>query len=423
MNQIADMPEEGLFIKYSLKLYESLTSGKGLHGILTAAETIFNNPILIADSSFKLIDHIESPEIDSTLWKQIIQSGYYPDAYLRAITKDAELYNKVYGSGAPMILSDSTGPDQYMSKMIAVNGKPVGFSTCLEYGREITSLDIRLFDVFCTVVGAELRSGETIRQYNTRRADYFISELLSGPAKADFMEERIKEVGLNLKSHLFVLVAEFREEKMRREYQMEYFRTALERVAPLGHCVVYRNSLVMLLSQDQKEIFECPFTDNVSRQLEFADMLGGISYRFHRIEDLNTYYKQACAAIRIGRRVDRGKRLFDYGGMGFYHMLDVIKESEDLRRFCSPKLFDVIEYDAEYNTNYSMTAYVFLRANRNPALAAKQLGIHRNTIYYRIKRLEELFNMDFDSGEMIFSLEQSYRILKFMAMPPFAPDR
>jgi len=77
-------------------------------------------------------------------------------------------------------------------------------------------------------------------------------------------------------------------------------------------------------------------------------------------------------------------------------------------------------YDAEYNTNYSMIAYVFLRANRNPALAAKHLGIHRNTIDYRIRRLEDLFNIDFDSGETIFSLEQSYRIFKFMAMPPFS---
>jgi DNA-binding PucR family transcriptional regulator len=103
-------------------------------------------------------------------------------------------------------------------------------------------------------------------------------------------------------------------------------------------------------------------------------------------------------------------------------MLDTIKESEDLKRFCSPQVFDVIEYDAEYNTSYSITAYAFLCANRNPAQAAERLGIHRNTVDYRIKRLEELFGIDFESSEATFSLELSFRILQFLALPPFGPD-
>lgn len=422
MDQAAETPEKKLFLKNSLKLYEALTSGAGLQGILAAAGTVFGNPILISDPSFKLIAHIEPPGIDNVLWNQIIKNGFYPEAYLQAITNDVELYNKVYSDGAPMILTDATGPEKYMSKMIAVNGKPVGFSTCLEYSRAITALDIRLFDVFCRVVGSELRSDETSRQYHARRYDYFISELLSAPAKADFMEERMKEVGLELKANLFVLAAEFRDKKMRREYQMEYFKTAFERAAPPGHCIVYRNSLVMLISLDQKEVFEPPFTDNISKQLELADMLGGVSHRFQRIEELNVYYKQARAAIRIGKRVEKGNRLFNYGDMAFCHMLDTIKESEDLKRFCSPQVFDVIEYDAEYNTNYSITAYIFLCSNRNPVQAAKHLGIHRNTVDYRIKRLEELFGIDFESSEATFSLELSFRILQFLALPPFGPD-
>lgn len=417
------MTEEEVYFEQSIKLYEALTSGKGLQAILTAAGEILNNPILIADLNFKLIAHTEPPGIDNSLWRQIIDSGQYPDTYIRAITNDVDLYNKVYGSGEPKILHDATGPEQYMSKMISVNGKPVGFSTCLEYSSKITPLDTRLFDVFCAVVGSELRSDETIREYNARQIDYFISELLSGPAKADFISERIKGTGLNLKSYLSVLVAEFKDEKMRREYQLEYFRAAFDRVAPLGLCIIYRNSLVMLFSHDQKEIFTHKLLDNISVQLETADMLGGISYRFRQIEDLNIYYKQARAAIRIGRRLRGETRLFEYRDTVFYHMLDIVRQSDDLKRFCDPRLLDAIEYDAENKTSFSMTAYVFLHANRNPALAAKQLDLHRNTIDYRINRLEELFGMDFDDSETVFLLEQSYRILRFMAMPPFASEK
>lgn len=410
--------EEELFATYSMKLYEALVSGKGVNGILRIAEMILNNPILIADSSFKLIAHVERPDIENSLWKHIIESGYYPNDYIQVILKTTEYTDRVYTTEAPSILTDTTGPERYLSKMIVVNGKPIGFSTCLEYDRKFTSLDLRLFDVFLKVVGTELRGDDSVKQFHTQRYEYFISELLSGPVKTDFLEERLKRLGLKLKRNLFVLVAEFRDDKMRREHLMDYHRLALEQAVSAGHCVTYRNTLVMLISQDDKELLTSDFIKTVTNQLEYSDMIGGISYRFQKIEEMNAYYKQACEAINTGRRVRKDSRLFDYADMYCYHMFDIIHQSEDLRKFCCPKLLDIIEYDAKYSTSYVTTAYFYFSTNMNPVLTAKRLNIHRNTIDYRIKRLEELFDLNFDSNELNFSFELSFRILRFLGLLP-----
>jgi hypothetical protein len=410
---------EALYSECLIKLYESLISGKGLHGILQTAETIFSNPILIADSSFKLIAHVERPDNDNLLWRRITDSGYYPNDYIQLLLRERDIYYSVYSPDSPSILTDPSGPNRYMCKMIVVNGKPVGFSTCLEHDRPFTELDLRLFDVFCKIVGAELRSDDTVRQYHTQRYEYFISELLSGPVRADFIEERMKYLGFRLKSSLFVLVAEFRDAKMRREHLMDYYSVALEQAVSAGHCIIYRNTLVMLISQEQKELLSDSFLQSVMKLLEEADMIGGISNRFQNIEELNIYYKQACQAIKAGRKIRKDRLLFDYGSMCCYHLFDIVRQSEDLLKFCDPKLLDIIRYDSEYNTYYAMTAAVYFTTNMNPALTAKRLDIHRNTIDYRINRLKELFDIRFDDNETTFSFEMSFRILRFLGLPPF----
>lgn len=411
------LSEDALYTKYMIQLYEALTTGKGLSGILSVAEEIFNNPILIADHSFKVLAHIEHSTLDDVLWNKIIESGYYPNDYLKATMN--KNYPHVYSSNEPEIMTDDGYQNRYLCKMIVVNGKPVGFSTCIEYEREFTSLDVRLFNVLCKVVASELRCDDIIKQNHKQRYGYFISELLSGPIHADFLKERLKQVGLTLRKNLFVLVAEFEDEKMRQEYLMEYYRSSLEQFVSSGHCIVFRNSLVMLVSLDQKMFVTESLSDSISNQLKDFGMIGGISYRFQKIEELNVYYKQACEAIQVGKKIDKNCRLFDYGSLYFYHILDLISDMEDLRKFCNPKLIDIIEYDKVYNTSYAMTANIFLSTSMNPALTANKLNIHRNTIDYRIKKMHELFDLDFNDNETAFSFEFSFRILRFLAAPPF----
>jgi hypothetical protein len=218
LEQCRNDAEERLFADQSLTLYESLTSDSGLQNILNTAEGIFGNPILISDISFKLIAYTGGLDINDAIWKQIIENGYYPSDYIHDILKNDEQYHKVFGNNLPLILSDTSTPNQFMTKMIVVKGKPVGFSTCLEYNRKITPLDMRLFDVFCKVVGSELRNDENIRQIRSHQYEYFLSEMLSGAVKNGLHRRKAQAGWLKLKRNLYVMAVEFEDEKMRRDY-------------------------------------------------------------------------------------------------------------------------------------------------------------------------------------------------------------
>jgi purine catabolism regulator len=50
----------------------------------------------------------------------------------------------------------------------------------------------------------------------------------------------------------------------------------------------------------------------------------------------------------------------------------------------------ILTYDDEHGTNLYLTLTIFLTLDRNYKLAASHLGIHRQTLVYRLKRVEEL---------------------------------
>jgi DNA-binding PucR family transcriptional regulator len=54
----------------------------------------------------------------------------------------------------------------------------------------------------------------------------------------------------------------------------------------------------------------------------------------------------------------------------------------------------LVEHDAEHGTAYAATLLAFLDAFGEAARAAQVLSVHENTLRYRIRRLEELFDLD-----------------------------
>jgi DNA-binding PucR family transcriptional regulator len=60
----------------------------------------------------------------------------------------------------------------------------------------------------------------------------------------------------------------------------------------------------------------------------------------------------------------------------------------------------VLEHDSEKNTTYAESLLAYLEAFGDTARAAKSLNVHENTLRYRIRRLEELFDLDLADADV-----------------------
>lgn len=81
-----------------------------------------------------------------------------------------------------------------------------------------------------------------------------------------------------------------------------------------------------------------------------------------------------------------------YGSHGSYFMPNTVAEGElAVRRLLGP----ILDYDLANDANLLQSLQVYFEVNRSWQEGARRLGIHKQTLVYRIKKIEELTGTDF----------------------------
>src|SRR5207248_1416520 len=119
---------------------------------------------------------------------------------------------------------------------------------------------------------------------------------------------------------------------------------------------------------------------------------------------------QAEQAARIGRLFLGGDQTLTFDELGAYRLLASIGDSGALDSFFDEYLGPIEVYDARYNGELIETLEGFFAANGNHARAAETLHLHRNTLLYRLSRIETLTGRDLGDPETRLCLQLALKI-------------
>jgi hypothetical protein len=125
----------------------------------------------------------------------------------------------------------------------------------------------------------------------------------------------------------------------------------------------------------------------ITQLIDRGDYRCGVSFPFVGLRNIAPYFFQAGHAIRCcgDSRVSHFRDCAPSG------IIAAIKEKLPWRKFILPELLALRITDAENGTDYFRTLQYLLAAGGNIASAAKELFIHRNTVKYRLGKLEQIF--------------------------------
>ena len=90
------------------------------------------------------------------------------------------------------------------------------------------------------------------------------------------------------------------------------------------------------------------------------------------------------------------------------HVIDSFAGKPGSDVFCSPKLRTLLEYDRKNGTELAYSLYMYLVCERNSIAASNLMFIHRNTLIYRLKKIDALISIDYEKYE-----ERQYLILSY----------
>lgn len=128
-----------------------------------------------------------------------------------------------------------------------------------------------------------------------------------------------------------------------------------------------------------------------------------ISYHHPGLSHVNLQYGQALVAAEYKKRY-------------FYHcavgMLTSFSYDRALCLFSLHKApQEVLAYDREHGTEYYHMLHTYLWCERNRNETARRLFVHKNTLAYRLQKMEELFRLNLDDG-----YEREYLLLSMASL-------
>lgn len=71
-------------------------------------------------------------------------------------------------------------------------------------------------------------------------------------------------------------------------------------------------------------------------------------------------------------------------------------------------------YDRQHHTEYLKDLELYLACGKNINKAAQKACVHKNSMYYRISKMEEKFSFSLTDEETCFSLQLSLKILQLL---------
>ena len=175
------------------------------------------------------------------------------------------------------------------------------------------------------------------------------------------------------------------------------------------------DSVVLLLINEKDRFINLTMLSEIIRESvkkSFPDIsvnigIGNIYTEFSRIKRSYTEAEKALKVLAAEGLSD-GTRF--YSGIGAYKLLTEIENIGLLKEYYDETVGRLEQYDVQNNTDFSKILRVFLQENGNYIQTAQKLYLHRNTLMYKINKIEEIIKRDLSDTQVRFEFYLGYLI-------------
>jgi DNA-binding PucR family transcriptional regulator len=121
-------------------------------------------------------------------------------------------------------------------------------------------------------------------------------------------------------------------------------------------------------------------------------------------------YREAEHALEMGRRLLGPGRQASFSDLGLHRLLFAMAQHPELSDYYRGTVGDLLAYDERSSAELMTTLDAFFAANGSPTETAQRLHLHRNTVLYRLRRIEEVGHLRLDDPATRLNLHLCLRI-------------
>lgn len=132
------------------------------------------------------------------------------------------------------------------------------------------------------------------------------------------------------------------------------------------------------------------------------------------LQNFNKVILESRKALEMSKIYKKSNCIVNYKDMGVFRLFFDMNNHLEMEKLFDENLSKLKKYDEKNSSNLMDTLITYLRENRNLGNTAEKLYIHRNTIKYRIRRIEEILDCNLKNEDTVFNIKLSIKIGIFL---------
>lgn len=390
------------------QLFKAYLSSYDIQQFASHASRILGIPLVVSNTDRKVLASAgDFPEGNAQL-EAVLSSGYVTDEVTTLMEADGFL-RTVHDARQPVISEGGTTGVRNVSAVIYHHHLEMGRLDTFEV-RPLSGLDLELVDYAGSLAGIMIdRLGVAGERVGMGSSVFF--DLLSGRlASVDAMRALVSLRGIS-DGGRFALASVVGEKGADRDYYLKAGQV-LQGCLKRSIWTLHGDAIVILIPLGKGDATGFDDYDRCEQRvlgnrqlcdlLDRNDMQAYVCEPYEDLASSQAVLRQ-CEELEVALRdasADRGRsRVHFFWHERFLVMGSFAKADGRLDALLDQRVVAMADYDRRRGTSYLPTAIMSVRYPGEPVVAAEALHVHRNTYFYRVNKIRDLFFLDLKDGD------------------------
>lgn len=395
--------------EWKSRLLQMVYEGRSLEDILGFARGYFKNPILVYDSSLKVLAYTREDDVGEEMWNKTVENLGVTNLdaaeamELRKYISLADSHDRPFRHTAPSLARS------FYSCNIMVQKKRAGMVDVMEKNHPLSKAERDMLENFCYMLSFELTKRSAFVENLGSAYLLLLTDLLTGGiSDRETLASRLAAVNWDIRDYFrvltFVPVNTYMTERE--------FRSIFESMMNMklgGKGIIYDGGIVFILSSPLPSVLSAADWDALGRFCEQSGLRCGISDAYGDILRTHLMYPSTKLALNYSPET-----LAFFGDVRFVNVLNHCSSYPRPDETLHPAVKLLSAMDAAGQTEYLKTLRAYFACGSNQLSAAKELCIHRTTMAYRLQKICELTGLDLDDSSAMLHLQFSLELFDYM---------
>lgn len=393
-----------------------------LKKIVNKAAQVLKNPLVVCDTSYHILARSSISGVTDQSWRRGLKHGSWSYELVSRISKcDLDYSGRTHKTDILTNINEITSVRR-MIGTLCFEGLHLGYYLILEGNVPFDEIEEDVYRQVEMILSKCLCLERPFRLSGGRdSSESIIFDLLQSHFDSEqLFLKRAAKSELAGKGNYCVFCIDAADSSSEdagaqsaESREVNDIRSVIGQCLPLSWQVFYQKRIVVLADFSAEPDQKQSMLKQLCTYLEEHQYSAGCSDYFPNTYDLKYHYEQACAALDLGRALGEQNRLIPYEDYKLFDLFRHTNGGDLFAKYSTEIMRTICQYDEQNGTDYMETICQYVGNRCSVRKTADSLFVHRNTVVYRISRIEELFGLTFEDDRKNFLNYTSCLLYKY----------